>query len=184
MKAIAVNGSPRKKWNTATLLTKALEGAASVGAETEMIHLYDLNYKGCISCFACKRKEGKSFGHCAVKDDLKPVLEMIDEQADALIIGSPIYFSMVTGMMRAFLERLLFQYHVYDANYSSRFSRTIASGFIYTMNVTAEVMKKVGYEQCMKNMEGAANRILRGPAPFSGTPQNDNRKASFRMDTN
>ena len=52
MKVMAINGSPRKKWNTATLLDKALEGAASQGAETELIHLYDLNYKGCISCFA------------------------------------------------------------------------------------------------------------------------------------
>jgi hypothetical protein len=38
MKVIAFNGSPRKKWNTATLLEKALEGAASQGAETELIH--------------------------------------------------------------------------------------------------------------------------------------------------
>jgi len=56
MKVMAFNGSPRKKWNTATLLEKALEGASSKGAETELIHLYDLNYKGCISCFSCKMK--------------------------------------------------------------------------------------------------------------------------------
>lgn len=55
MKVIALNGSPRKKWNTATLLKHALDGAASKGAETELIHLYDYNYKGCISCFACKQ---------------------------------------------------------------------------------------------------------------------------------
>jgi len=59
MKVIAINGSPRKKWNTATLLEKALAGAASQGAETELMHLYDLNYKGCISCFACKTIGGK-----------------------------------------------------------------------------------------------------------------------------
>lgn len=56
MKVIAINGSPRK--NTATLLAKALEGASSCGAETELIHLYDHNYKGCVSCFACKLKDG------------------------------------------------------------------------------------------------------------------------------
>ncbi len=54
MKILALNESPRKKWNTATLLKKALDGAASQGPKTELIHLYDLNYKGCISCFACK----------------------------------------------------------------------------------------------------------------------------------
>ena len=51
MKVIAINGSPRKKWNTATLLNRSLEGAASFGAETEYIHLYDLDYQGFISCF-------------------------------------------------------------------------------------------------------------------------------------
>ena len=51
MKVIAFNGGPRKNWNTAMLLEKALEGAKSQGAETELIHLYELNYKGCISCF-------------------------------------------------------------------------------------------------------------------------------------
>ena len=48
MKVIAFNGSPRKKWNTSTLLQKALEGSSSQGAETELIHLYDLNFNGCI----------------------------------------------------------------------------------------------------------------------------------------
>ena len=62
MKILAINGSPRKNSNTATLLKKALEGAAAQGAETELIHLYDLNFKGCISCFACKLKDGKSYG--------------------------------------------------------------------------------------------------------------------------
>jgi multimeric flavodoxin WrbA len=56
MNVMAFNGSPKKKWNTATLLEKALEGAASQGAETELIHLYDLDFKGCISCFACKTR--------------------------------------------------------------------------------------------------------------------------------
>ena len=59
MKVIAVNGSPRKTWNTATLLEHALAGAAGSGAETEQVHLYDLEFKGCISCFACKKIGGK-----------------------------------------------------------------------------------------------------------------------------
>ncbi|HEX7468762.1 MAG TPA: flavodoxin family protein [Methanobacterium sp.] len=62
MKVIAVNGSPRKKFNTAKLLENALEGAVSEGAETELFNLYDLNYKGCKSCFACKIKGGRSYG--------------------------------------------------------------------------------------------------------------------------
>jgi multimeric flavodoxin WrbA len=77
MKVIAFNGSPRKKWNTATLLEKAMEGASSQGAETKLIHLYDLNYKGCISCFSCKMKNGKNYGRCAVKDDLTSIFEEV-----------------------------------------------------------------------------------------------------------
>ena len=112
MKLMAINGSPRKTWNTATLLKKALKGAASQGAETELVHLYDLNFKGCISYFACKTRGGKSYGRCAVKDDLRPILNKI-AAADGLILGSPIYFGIVTGEMRSFMERLLFPYFTY-----------------------------------------------------------------------
>ena len=91
MKVMAINGSPRKKWNTSTLLEKALEGAASQGAETELIHLYDLDFKGCTSCFACKLKDGRSYGKCAMKDGLTEVLEKLFE-TNAFILGSPIYF--------------------------------------------------------------------------------------------
>jgi len=79
MKIIAFNGSPRKNWNTSTLLQKVLEGAISKGAQTELIHLYDLNFKGCKSCFECKMKGGKSYGECSIVDELTPVLKMIKE---------------------------------------------------------------------------------------------------------
>ncbi|MDA8172762.1 MAG: flavodoxin family protein, partial [Nitrospiraceae bacterium] len=108
MKVIAVNGSPRKSWNTATLLNKALEGAAAQGAGTELFHLYDFTYKGCTSCFACKMKDGKQQGRCAMKDDLTPILKKIEDEADAIVLGSPIYFGSMSGEMRSFLERLLF----------------------------------------------------------------------------
>ncbi len=159
MKVAAINGSPRKKWNTATLLEKALEGAASKGAETELIHLYDLNFKGCISCFACKTKGGKSYGRCAVKDDLAPVFKKI-EKADAIILGSPIYFGSVSGEMKSFMERLLFPYLTYTDPPQSLFPRKIETGFIYTMNVTEDQMKEFGYFQLFNNHERILSRIF------------------------
>lgn len=159
MKVIAFNGSPRKNWNTATLLNNALEGAASRGAETELIHLYDLNFKGCISCFSCKLKGGKSYGRCVMNDDLKPVFNRI-EQADALIFGSPIYFGQVTGEMRSFLERLLFQYLVYDGKGTSLFDRKIKTGFIYTMNVREEYLERIGYAQNFNGMKKLLERFF------------------------
>src|SRR5512137_578565 len=122
MKVYAINGSPRKNWNTAMLLEHALKGAAAKGAETELIHLYDLNFKGCTSCFACKLKGGKSYGKCAMKDGLTPLLEKLAE-ADAFILGSPIYFGTITGEMRSFMERLLFQYLEYTRPPGSLFGR-------------------------------------------------------------
>jgi len=138
---IAINGSPRKKWNTATLLEHALEGAASQGAETELFHLYDLDYKGCTSCFACKLKGGKSYGKCAMKDGLAPVLEKI-AGADALILGSPIYFGIVTGEMRSFMERLFFPNLTYTRPPQSLAPRNIPTAFVYTMNVSEQLMKE------------------------------------------
>ena len=150
MKVLAVNGSPRKTWNTATLLKKALKGAASQGADTELVHLYDLNFTGCISCFACKTRGGKSYGKCAVKDDLRRIFKKI-EAADALILGSPIYFGIVSGVMRSFMERLLFPHFTYTDPPQSLFPKKIPTGFIYTMNVTEELMKAWGYEQLFGN---------------------------------
>jgi multimeric flavodoxin WrbA len=159
MKVIGINGSPRKNCNTATLVEKALEGAILNGAKTELIHLYELDYKGCKSCFACKLKDGKSYGKCATRDDLTPILKRI-EQSDALILGSPIYLGSTTGEMRSFLERLIFPYLVYDAEASTLFPRRIPIGFIYTMGVTEKLLEEIGYLKYFKTTERLVERIL------------------------
>ena len=133
-KVIAINGSPRKNANTATLLKKALDGAASTGAETELIHLVDLQYKGCISCFACKLKGTKYIRSCAMRDDLTPILEKA-MNSDAIILGSPIYLGDVTALMRAFIERFGFMNVSYSNKKSNNFTGKINTAFIYTMNV-------------------------------------------------
>ncbi len=86
MKVIRINGSARKDWNTARLVKKALEGAASAGAETDYVDLYAEPIKGCLECFACKRKGNKTGGVCAIRDNLRPLLEKARE-ADVIIIG-------------------------------------------------------------------------------------------------
>lgn len=144
MKIYAINGSPRKKWNTAMLLEKALEGAASAGAETELVHLYDLEYKGCISCFVCKLKGGKSYGRCAVQDGLAPLLDKL-HTSDGFVLGSPIYYGTVTGEIRSCMERLLFQYLVYSSPPGTLFDRKIRTAFIYTMNSPEQRAEDMGY---------------------------------------
>lgn len=163
MKVISVNGSPRKMWNTATLLQKALDGAKSKGADTELIHLYDLNFKGCTSCFACKRKSSMYIGHCAKKDDLSDVLEKISE-CDVLILGSPIYLSNISGAMQSFLERLLFSNITYSGQ-GSVFKGKVSSGFIYTMGISEDFMKKNNYEDIFRRNQGFL-KILNGNSEY------------------
>jgi len=111
-KIIAVNASPRKGWNTDTLVTEAAKGAESVGAVIEKYDLYRLEkYTGCISCFGCKREKNK--GHCICRDGLTPVLDAIRE-ADGLIIGSPNYLGEMSAAFRALYERLVFQNLTYN----------------------------------------------------------------------
>ena len=111
MRAIAVNGSPRKNWNTATLLEGTLKGCSDNGVETEMVHLYDHVYRGCISCFACKRIGGKNyvFGSCEVllcldtyqfEDYSKYFHTVFDPDAKA-ILRDPLALDEVTAVLRA-----------------------------------------------------------------------------------
>ena len=159
MKVIAINGSPRKKWNTATLLEKALEGAETEGAETEIIHLYDLNFKGCTSCFACKLKDGKSYGKCAMNDELTPVLDRLKD-SDAVILGSPIYLGNSTGEMRSFMERYIFPFLVYSTDLPSLYPKNIPVGFIYTMGVKEENFDMFGLNKIIELNETFATRIF------------------------
>ena len=164
MNVIAINGSPRKKWNTAAMLENVLSGAASKGAKTELIHLYDYDYKGCHSCFACKTKDGKSYGRCAVRDGITPVLEKIYNDADALVLGTPFYFGTMTGMMRSFTERLMFPYLVYSIPPVSLFPRKIKTAFIYTMNVGEDHFKEVNYPVHIGGNEWVLGRLFGAPA--------------------
>ena len=150
-KIIAINGSPRKNWNTDTLLRDVLSGAAAAGAETEMIYLYELNFCGCKSCMACKLKKEPRPDRCVLRDDLAPVLARVHE-ADVVVLGSPIYFSEVTGEMRSFFERFLFQYLNYD-DYDKPLSPAKKTAWVFTMNVPADRFGDFGYPELFQRYE-------------------------------
>jgi multimeric flavodoxin WrbA len=146
-KVIVLNGSPRKKWNTAQILKAAADGAKSVGAEVEYIDLYDLSFTDCRSCLACKRKGIAEPCKCYWKDDISPVIERI-YKADALIVGSPIYYGEPTGVLRSFLVRCTFPAMSYN-DYSSTFGGKVDVAAFLTMNAPKEMYDKM-YEQKMK----------------------------------
>ncbi|MBN1375867.1 MAG: flavodoxin family protein [Dehalococcoidia bacterium] len=159
MIVIAINGSPRKNGNTAILLKKALEGAASQGAVTEFIQLSGLKMKGCQGCFSCKKRGGKSYGKCALKDDMTPMYKKI-EQAGALFLGSPFYFHSMTSEMRMFIERL-YPYFSYE-DFTSKFPRKINVGLIYTMGADDQDMEK-WYRKYIKMNQNIISATI-GPA--------------------
>lgn len=166
--AMFFNASPRKGWNTAKMLEAAKAGAEEAGAETELINLYDISFPGCKSCFACKLKNARTNGVCALRDDLRPVLERA-RQADVIVLGSPIYFSYPTGVYRAFLERLAFpvySYHYEDGKPLVCRDKVIETANIFTMNCPEEMMERFGYPilleantQVMASVFGASETL-------------------------
>ncbi len=157
MNVLAVNGSPRKKNNTATLLENVLAGSKANGAETEMVHLYDYSYKGCASCFGCKKIGGESYGRCAQRDEMTPILDRA-AAADVLVLGSPMYFSTETAQMRAFRERLLFPYLTYAP--ASIFPRKIQTALIFTMNLSEEQHVAYGQDKSVTGSQLFMNLIF------------------------
>lgn len=158
-KVIVLNTSPRKNFNTAKILKEAQKGAESVGAEVEYVDLFDIDFKGCRSCYACKTKGGNTKGLCAIKDNLRPILEKI-LNSNAVIIGTPIYCGDVTGTFRNLVERMLFAAIKYlkdeDTGMMQReLERNIAVGIVHTMGATEEQFKRT----CMPEMMGM-NEIL------------------------
>ena len=136
MKTIVINASPRKNMNTAQLLKEAQKGAESNGAETEYIDLFEYTFTGCRSCMACKRKDGER-NKCFWKDDMSAIVEKV-LAADAVIIGSPIYFGQPTASFRALWERLAFPVLSYDGEPISYYDSKLNVGFIWTMNASGD----------------------------------------------
>lgn len=100
MKVVAINGSHRKGKNTAAMLHIVLEEAAAAGAETELLELTDYNIKPCLSCNRCLKKP-----ECSIIDDDMGMLAEKMLAADGIVLGSPVYFCNVTGLIKNFMDR-------------------------------------------------------------------------------
>ena len=144
MNALFVNGSPRKNWNTHKMLESAMEGAAEAGAKTELAHLYDSAFKGCVSCFACKVKDSRTNGLCAFHDPLTPTLEKA-RIADVIVIGSPVYLGCPTASARAFRERLGVPRRGDGLEARGVLKRPVPPAMIYTMNCPEGLAEQFHY---------------------------------------
>jgi len=102
MNVIAVSGSARANGNTSALLRAALEPLRAAGAECELVELAGLTVGGCRACGACRRKQDR---RChGRQDDANAIIEKMDA-ADAVLLGSPVYFADVSAEMKALIDR-------------------------------------------------------------------------------
>jgi multimeric flavodoxin WrbA len=99
MKVVGIVASPRKEMNTDTLITEVLEGAKSIGAQTEKIYLNDLEIK---PCQACSKYPAPEF--CFYKDGMETIYHAI-ETADALVIGTPAYYESISAQLKLLIDR-------------------------------------------------------------------------------
>ena len=100
MKVLTILGSPRKNAASTIIAEYFNKEAAANGADVTTFHLNDLDYKGCQGCYACKT----GLDSCALRDDLTSVFDALND-ADAVVITSPIYFGDVTAQLKGFFDR-------------------------------------------------------------------------------
>ncbi|MBP1755366.1 MAG: hypothetical protein H6Q59_1764 [Firmicutes bacterium] len=102
MKVIAINGSPKPKGNTYMALKTVCDELEQQGIETEILHVGNMDLKGCIGCGRC------SEGHCVFSDEkLRAIVDQV-HAADGIILGSPVYYASIAGTMKSFLDRLFY----------------------------------------------------------------------------
>jgi multimeric flavodoxin WrbA len=103
MKILAICGSPRKG-NTEWMLRKLTLQLESKGAETELLLLRRLNVKRCLGCLTCEAGGKKRKGICAISDDMQGIFPKL-LSADVIVLGTPAYFYMLSGLLKNFLDR-------------------------------------------------------------------------------
>ena len=103
MKVLLINGSPRTNGCTAAALKEMIKVFEAEGIETELIQVGSQAVRGCVSCGACSK-----LGRCVFNDDLVNRTAPKLEEADGLVVGSPVYYGSPNGTILAFLDRLFY----------------------------------------------------------------------------
>ena len=104
-KVLLINGSPKEKGCTFTALDEMIRIFTQEGIETELVHIGNMDVRGCVACGFC-RKNGK----CAFNDIVNETAPKF-EQADGLVIGTPVYYASPNGTFLSFMDRLMFSTH-------------------------------------------------------------------------
>jgi multimeric flavodoxin WrbA len=103
MRVIGVCGSPRRG-NTEWMLTQVIQEASRKGAQVETFLLRRMNVKMCLGCLSCEEGGKNRVGICKIKDDMNLIYPKL-LAADAVVLASPGYFEMLSGLLKNFIDR-------------------------------------------------------------------------------
>ena len=173
MKIVALLGSPRAFKNSATIANRFTAAAAQLGAQVRTFELNRLTYRGCQGCYACK----KTHDHCVLQDDLTGVLNAVQE-ADAVVLASPVYYGDVTAQLKGFIDRT-YSYLKPDYLSNPQPSRLGPKKFVMVLtqghpdtSLFADIFPR--YEGFFKWMGFVDSRLIRacgiGPATVDSVP--------------
>ena len=102
LKALLINGSPRKNGNTACSLAEVAKSLRAANIKVENFWIGRKPVHGCVACYACKK-----IGHCVFNDDpCNTLVEKIAE-ADAVVVGTPVYYGQPNGALLALIQRAM-----------------------------------------------------------------------------
>lgn len=87
MKVLIINGSPRPRGNTKIALAEMVKIFDQEGIESEIVHIGNKDIRGCIACMSCKNR----LGHCVFDDCVNEIAQKFEE-ADGLVVGTPVYY--------------------------------------------------------------------------------------------
>lgn len=105
MKVLLVNGSPHDKGNTFVALNEMVKAFEKEGIETQILHIGNKDIRGCIACRSCTKT-----GKCCFDDAVNEAASLFEE-ADGIVVGSPVYYASANATLIAFLDRLFFSTH-------------------------------------------------------------------------
>lgn len=105
MKILLVNGSPRPNGNTARALEEMVKVFEEEGIETKVLRIGSLDVRGCIACGSCTET-----GKCVFTDVVNEAAPLFEE-ADGLVLGTPVYYASANATIVAFLDRLFYSTH-------------------------------------------------------------------------
>lgn len=105
MKVLMINGSPHKNGNTAIALSEMEAVFRANGVEVETLHIGNKAIRGCIACKRCFEQ-----GHCVFDDEVNQAAPKL-EQADGLVVASPVYYASANATLIAFLDRMFYSSH-------------------------------------------------------------------------